>query len=82
MTTVFPLGGAELSDCVWMIFVGVAWYCCSFWSAVVAPPPEPELDEPVVAVVAEVVGELDDPHAASAAAVASVTRSAASGRTP
>jgi hypothetical protein len=77
MTSDLPVGGGELSDPVCTILVGVASYCFSFASAVATPPLEPELDEPVVAVVAEVVGELDDPHAANATAIATATASGA-----
>src|SRR6476659_7625687 len=78
MTTVLPLGGADFSGVVAMIFVGAAWYLASSALAVVTPEPDElafddELEEP------ELVSDPDEPElpqAASAAVAATTPRSA------
>jgi len=75
MTTVFPGGGADFSGSVWMILVGAAAYCLSFFSAVATPlgvDPEDDEDEDED----EESDESDDPHADSATAVATTAMAA------
>jgi hypothetical protein len=75
-----PAGGADFSGVLIVILVGVAWY---FWSSALAcvtpESDDAELPDEPLALVVDV--ELDDPHAASAAALASVQARAES-RTP
>jgi hypothetical protein len=85
ITIVLPLGGGEVSGVVMLIVVGSVLYGVRA-AAAAAVDPEPD-DDAFVAVapdeaeeVAE-LDELDEPHAASARAMASMPKIAANPRT-
>src|ERR1700759_4239251 len=74
ITTVLPAGGADFSGVLIVILAGVAWY---FWSSALACV-TPESEDaalpaaPLAPAVDVELEELDEPHAASPTAVASV----------
>jgi hypothetical protein len=78
MTSDLPVGGGDVSDWVWMILVGVASYCFSLAWAVATPAlaPDCELSAALLAEGVE-LDELDEPHAANAAAIATAMAIAA-----
>src|ERR1700759_3844843 len=80
ITTVLPAGGADFRGVLIVIFAGVAW---DFWSSALAcvTPESEDAEEPLPLPVDVELDELDEPHAASATAVASV-QARAERRTP
>src|SRR4051812_5240823 len=79
MMTVLPPAGGDLSDSVWMIFVGAASYCLSLSWAVATPlevDPEEEDDDEDEDEDPDDESDESDPHAESATAVATTAMAA------